>query len=130
MTPIKEAGQTTAIAIIAFLLGTITTPEAWEPQTADFHEVEAITLAPETGTLIDARPRSDYQAGHIQGAINLPMDEPIPAHIAQTPKPRIIYCQGATCTDSHTLAKKLHGKGIETKIYTGGWEEWNFVMSP
>lgn len=81
-------------------------------------------------TLLDARPRGLYDAGHIPGARSCPVgevDEAL-AELASVldPSERVaVYCDGAACEDSLDLAKELKSRGFErVELYPGGWSEW------
>jgi len=47
--------------------------------------------------LFDARPKASYDAGHLPGAISLPLDD-LEKRISDVPRDRvsIFYCSGAT----------------------------------
>src|SRR5439155_1421941 len=49
-------------------------------------------------TLLDVRPAEEYRAGHIPGAISVPIDE-LKGRLAKLPKSRTIvaYCRGPYC---------------------------------
>lgn len=78
---------------------------------------------------IDARHEFDYKAGHIRGAINIPLKEfdTYPGKLASVQKSKTIvpYCDGAECNSSIELASKLYAAGFtNVKIFFGGWREW------
>lgn len=79
---------------------------------------------------VDARDFSDYEAGHIRGAVSLPareiwerLGEFQAAHPARTPL--VAYCSGRECSDSHDLARDLRDAGYEdVKVYVDGYPAW------
>ncbi|WP_243370006.1 rhodanese-like domain-containing protein [Geotalea sp. SG265] len=81
-------------------------------------------------TFVDARDRTAYAAGHIQGARSLPLGEfeaALPRFKGEV-KPEttlVIYCNGFDCHDSLDLGGKLikAGYGI-VYVYLGGFPEW------
>ncbi len=80
--------------------------------------------------LIDARPLADYQAGHIEGALPLPADEPenqTDTMSILTPGDAVlIYCSGLECDESLMAARLLRDRGITNlTVYPGGWTEWS-----
>lgn len=81
--------------------------------------------------LIDARYRADYKAGHIPGAINIPINVDSSQWkkiLAQTPfETRIIvYCESQGCKFAEEIAVKLYQEGYRNvAIYTGGWRDWH-----
>lgn len=86
----------------------------------------------ETGNVIflDARPASEYESGHIQGALNLPWQEfddyfdQVWQNIPEN-KTVIAYCDGETCELSKDLARALKGMGIpDVRVLVNGWSLW------
>jgi rhodanese-related sulfurtransferase len=78
---------------------------------------------------VDARHACDYNVGHIEGAVNLPLHEFDKAHanLAAVPKDRmlVLYCDGVECNSSVELAKALHESGyVNVRIFYGGGNEW------
>jgi rhodanese-related sulfurtransferase len=86
--------------------------------------------------IIDARDRDDYGAGHIRGAVLLPLGEAdrlIPPLTASTPKDRllVIYCNGYDCHDSRALGDKLIQAGfLQVFVFEGGFPEWRDAGYP
>ncbi|MBU1041212.1 MAG: rhodanese [Proteobacteria bacterium] len=85
---------------------------------------------------LDARSDFEYQLGHIQGAINLPVRNF--ASEFQDIKPRlagkdavIAYCDGAGCPLSHALAKHLREAGVKNVyVLKNGWSLWQAEKLP
>src|SRR3990172_12322288 len=67
-----------------------------------FETVEHVDLLKrvESGqaVVIDVRPPQEYDAGHIRGAMSIPLDE-LPQRIAEIPRDRevVAYCRGPYC---------------------------------
>ena len=84
---------------------------------------------------IDARHEFDYQAGHIRGAVNIPL-KMFDAQLARLntiarDKLLIVYCDGAECNSSIELAVKLTESGFtNVKVFFGGWQEWSSAGLP
>lgn len=81
--------------------------------------------------LVDARPRSQFEAAHIPGAISLPEKSPaadLAAFAAGVPAGRrvIVYCSDQTCSASARLAQNLvdHHKLPAVHFMPGGIQEW------
>lgn len=93
-------------------------------------EIFRYYLEKEGTIVLDARPESDFTAGHIPGATSFSVNnfETLfreRGQLLKLGKTILIYCSGPTCTDSHQLAVKLYGKGIrEIFVFSGGMEEW------
>jgi rhodanese-related sulfurtransferase len=86
--------------------------------------------------LIDARLPGEFEAGHIEGAINIPYEK-LPEYYerltATVPLDATIvcYCQSPTCDDSPNLARELEFLGYKNLIlYMGGWDEWSRTADP
>jgi rhodanese-related sulfurtransferase len=114
--------------------GVITANEKNKIDLIDF-EIGDIALAKELWdsnnyVFIDARPRDDYDEGHIQGAVSLPLgqfDEKIEAFMDQYPPETAIisYCSGRTCEDSHRLAELLLAVGYsQINVFIDGFPGW------
>ena len=85
---------------------------------------------------IDARPKEEYDGGHIPGAVNLPYDEAVtdPARLESFDaqgKPIIVYCGGGTCELSMNLAWAMIQSGQKKLlVFTGGTPEWEAAGYP
>lgn len=78
---------------------------------------------------VDSRHDFDYRAGHIKGAVNVPLKEYElqKSRLNDVPRdrPLVIYCDGAECNSSIELAVKLAKEGFtNVRISFGGWREW------
>jgi len=80
---------------------------------------------------VDARRRPDYEAGHLRGAINLPVDANDSDFVRITkeipPDSRIVvYCQSRRCPFADTVARGLvRHSFLRVSILRGGWYEWS-----
>lgn len=80
---------------------------------------------------IDARMSADYAAGHIDGAINIPVYySPTDRLAALSAVPKdsslVIYCQSKTCTYSRLVADSLSADGYaQMSLFEGGWQDWS-----
>ena len=85
---------------------------------------------------VDARDPDFYKAGHIPGAVNLPVkdfDQVLPKLKEQLlAAPMVItYCDGASCEMSVELTEKLLFAGLEhVEIFTGGIQQWKAAGQP
>jgi rhodanese-related sulfurtransferase len=84
-----------------------------------------------TGVFFDARSPADYAAGHIAGAISLPVEE-FDDHFSQiapmlTPDaPIIAYCDGQDCDLSRRLMVRLRELGYHNvRHLVNGWTAWH-----
>ena len=85
---------------------------------------------------VDARSAQAYRAGHIPGALNIPLPADkasVQRVLGDLPKTtRIIaYCGGVSCQSSLALVKALDGFGYtRTKAFYGGWQAWFWAKYP
>jgi len=113
------------------------------PYSYDKNDPPAITLAQAMTyfqshniIFLDARSETDYKAGHISKALNLPFEEfekyyPKVEPLLTKDKNIITYCDGTECEASLFLARLLRDKGFKNlKIFFGGWTEWNKAGLP
>ena len=79
-------------------------------------------------TVIDVRPESEYQSGHILNAINIPLSE-LENKLASLPKNKeiIAYCRGAYCMLSFEAVEKLRALGFEARRLEEGFPEWKLA---
>ena len=79
---------------------------------------------------LDARDASEYEAGHIPGALRLTQSDALsePEKLKTLPvagRPIIAYCEGGECEASRELAQALLDSGFrKVLVYTGGFPEW------
>ncbi len=73
--------------------------------------------------LIDVRDTEQYEAGHIPGAMNIPLGE-LPHRLAEVPSgPVLVHCQGGT--RSSIAASVLQSSGRhDVRNLAGGFAEW------
>lgn len=79
---------------------------------------------------VDARAQEDYEDGHIEGAVLLPVcqfEEFIDEFIEKYPFSKFIvtYCSGRECEDGHDLAQCLIEEGYENiRVFIDGYMGW------
>ena len=89
-----------------------------------------------TGVFVDARSAKEFAAGHIPGALLLPLDDFDEAVSSWTdlipPETLLItYCAGAGCDSSWDVAELLKEEGYSrVKVFFGGWEQWKGAGYP
>lgn len=85
---------------------------------------------------LDARPFSQYEDGHLPGAIAFPwleFDRYVERVLPELPEDRMLvtYCDGVTCDLSKELAKALREFGFpETHVLVNGWTVWREAGLP
>ncbi len=75
--------------------------------------------------LLDVRPEDEYAAGHLPGALNLPLDR-LDAAIATLPRDRevVAYCRGPYCVLSVEAVEALRARGFKARRLKDGFIEW------
>lgn len=76
-------------------------------------------------TLIDVRPREEYLAGHLPGAISVPLAE-LEARLRDLPVSRdiVAYCRGPYCVMAVEAVDLLRRKGFRAQRLELGVPEW------
>ena len=88
-------------------------------------------LARGDAILIDVRPQEEYEAGHIEGARSIPIEE-LDKHLAELPGDRqiVAYCRGPFCAFAHEAVRKLTQAGHAARRLEEGWPEWRLASEP
>jgi rhodanese-related sulfurtransferase/DNA-binding transcriptional ArsR family regulator len=76
-------------------------------------------------TVVDVRPPEEYAAGHIPGAISMPLAE-LPKRLAELGKRRevVAYCRGPYCVMALDAVQILRRKGFRASRLEHGVSEW------
>jgi rhodanese-related sulfurtransferase/DNA-binding transcriptional ArsR family regulator len=112
-------------ARVAYLdLGDAHRRSAAEVSVLDRDELLARATAGEV-LVLDVRPAVEYAAGHIPGAVSIPVDE-LPDRIEELPPDMeiVAYCRGAYCVMAHEAAALLTARGRRAARLTDGMLEW------
>jgi len=82
-------------------------------------------------TVIDVRPPEEYAAGHVPGAINVPVGE-LEARLAKLPKRKevVTYCRGPYCLLSFDAVRTLRARGFRARRLVDGFPEWRAAGLP
>jgi DNA-binding transcriptional ArsR family regulator len=78
--------------------------------------------------LVDVRPQDEFDAGHIEGARSVPIDE-LDRRLDELPEgiEVIAYCRGPFCAYAHEAVRALRAKGREARRLDEGWPEWRLA---
>jgi rhodanese-related sulfurtransferase/DNA-binding transcriptional ArsR family regulator len=82
-------------------------------------------------TVLDLRPGAEYKAGHIPGAVSVPLDE-LPARLAEMPNAReiVAYCRGPYCVMAPQGVDLLRAHGLSARRLEDGLPEWRLAGYP
>jgi len=81
--------------------------------------------------VLDVRPAEEFSAGHLPGAINIPIHE-LAKRLKELPKRKeiIAYCRGPYCLMSYDAVSLLRDKGIKARRLEAGLPEWRAAGLP
>src|SRR5687768_15231759 len=81
--------------------------------------------------LLDIRPVEEYNAGHIPGAISVPIVT-LPAILKKLPKRKeyIAYCRGSLCVFADDAVQLLKKNGFNAKRLEEGFPDWKLKGLP
>jgi rhodanese-related sulfurtransferase/DNA-binding HxlR family transcriptional regulator len=80
--------------------------------------------------LVDVRPEAEYEAGHIEGAKSIPLEE-LERRLTELPPDAevVAYCRGPYCAYAHEAVRQLHAAGRSARRLEEGWPEWRLATS-
>jgi rhodanese-related sulfurtransferase/predicted transcriptional regulator len=81
--------------------------------------------------ILDARPANEYQAGHIAGAISVPVDE-LQSRLRALPpdKEYVAYCRGPYCVYADRAVEILLKSRRRARRLAAGFPEWQAAGFP
>jgi DNA-binding transcriptional ArsR family regulator/rhodanese-related sulfurtransferase len=81
--------------------------------------------------VLDARPASEYEAGHIAGAISVPIDE-LQVRLRSLPRDNeyVAYCRGPYCVYADRAVELLTKSRRRARRLSEGFPEWRAAGLP
>jgi rhodanese-related sulfurtransferase/DNA-binding transcriptional ArsR family regulator len=82
-------------------------------------------------TVLDVRPPEEFAAGHLPGAVNIPIHE-LEKRLSELPKRKevVAYCRGPYCLMSYDAVQLLRRKGLKARRLEAGLPEWRHAGLP
>ena len=86
-------------------------------------------------TVLDVRPPEEYAAGHVPGAVNIPLQE-LEQHLQELGgedgenREIVAYCRGPHCVLAFDAVARLREKGIKARRLEDGYPEWKTAGLP
>jgi rhodanese-related sulfurtransferase/biotin operon repressor len=81
--------------------------------------------------VVDVRPSEEYAAGHISGALSVPLAD-LAGRISELPEGSTVvaYCRGPYCVLSAAAVRQLRSAGVTAQRLEAGVDEWRRAGRP
>jgi rhodanese-related sulfurtransferase/DNA-binding transcriptional ArsR family regulator len=105
---------------------------AYRPKRDDFEKISVAELQERMSRdevlLLDVRPEVEFQAGHLPGAVPIPLDE-LEQRLEEFPPGMLIvaYCRGPYCVFADQALDLLSRRGWRVARLEEGVAEWQFA---
>jgi rhodanese-related sulfurtransferase len=85
----------------------------------------------ESVLILDVRPPEEYAAGHIRGAVSVPLKD-LKRRLAKLPRRKeiVAYCRGPYCVLSVHAVELLRARGFRARRLAEGFPEWRGAGLP
>lgn len=105
-----------------------TTRDALEPLTRD-ELVQRVSR--DDVVVLDVRPHEEFLAGHIPGALSIPLND-LDDALADLPKVAhiVAYCRGPYCVLAPQAVERLQAQGFNARRLAEGMPEWRLAGLP
>ncbi len=82
-------------------------------------------------SVLDVRPAEEYAAGHLPGAVNVPLNE-LEEHLKyfDSKQEVVAYCRGPHCILAFDAVAQLRDKGLKARRLQDGFPEWKLAGLP
>ncbi len=82
-------------------------------------------------TVLDVRPPEEFAAGHLPGAVNVPLSElENQLDTFDTGREIVAYCRGPHCILAFDAVARLRKRGMSARRLDGGLPEWRLEGLP
>ena len=81
--------------------------------------------------MLDVRPEAEYAAGHVRGAISIPIQD-LRSRLGEIPDGSevVAYCRGPYCVFADEAVRILTKKGVTAVRLEDGFPEWADARLP
>ncbi|MEW5626307.1 metalloregulator ArsR/SmtB family transcription factor [Streptomyces hydrogenans] len=88
-------------------------------------------VAARSVVVLDVRPVEEYLAGHIPGAVSIPVDE-LASRVGELPEQTeiVVYCRGEYCVLAYDAVRLLTERGRQAIRLHDGMVEWRLAELP
>ena len=103
------------------------------PQDTDAVDTDELLRRLGAGDIVvlDVRPQTEYAAGHLPGAVNIPLAE-LADRLTELPRDAeiVAYCRGQYCVLAHDAVRLLTARGLRARRAAEGVLEWRVAGVP
>lgn len=101
-----------------------------DPEPVDMQELLRRARARDV-VILDARPAHEYAAGHIAGAVSVPIDG-LQRRLRELPRSKayVAYCRGPYCVYADRAVALLRASGRRAQRLVAGFPEWKAAGLP
>ena len=81
--------------------------------------------------ILDTRPAREFAAGHIAGAVSVPVDD-LKRRLSELPRSKefVAYCRGPYCVYADRAVELLRASGRKARRLVAGFPEWKAAGLP
>lgn len=128
LTSMRKLAETHLADVERLVRAYLTVKDELEP----LPRVELLTRARKgLVTVVDVRPQEEFAAGHVPGAINVPVKD-LAQRLKGLPKNQeiVAYCRGPHCVLAYDAVAQLREAGFSARRLEDGFPEWREAGLP
>jgi rhodanese-related sulfurtransferase len=128
LAALQEVAQNNVAEVTQLVNTYLTSKDSLEPVSVDDL---AERMRSGLVTIVDVRPPEEYAAGHVRGAIHVPLVD-IEKNLDVLPRDReiVAYCRGPFCVLSFEAVAQLRKHGFSARRLETGYPEWKVAGLP